>query len=69
MLRALRAVKEEVSVRQTVKVFGVLRLTLVDQVKGRVTHRYLTGPVLILSDQDEDALVQYCLYKPWVPSH
>jgi len=64
MLRALRAVEEEgVSVRQAAKINNVPRMTLADRVKGRVTHGHKSGQGLLLTDQDEQALVQYCLYS------
>ncbi|XP_072548597.1 abhydrolase domain containing 10, depalmitoylase a isoform X1 [Salminus brasiliensis] len=62
MVRALEEVSAGMAVRRAARLFGVPRNTLGDRVSGRVTHGSCTGRKMLLSPEDEEALVQYCIY-------
>ncbi|XP_049339396.1 heterogeneous nuclear ribonucleoprotein U-like protein 1 isoform X11 [Astyanax mexicanus] len=62
MMRALKEVSAGMAVRRAAQLFNVPRNTLGDRVCGRVTHGCRTGPRQLLAPEDEEDLVQYCLY-------
>lgn len=62
MLHALEDVRSGMTIRMACRIFSVPRTTLSDRVKGRVVHGSRGGPKALLSEKDENDLVQYCLY-------
>ncbi|KAK6304075.1 hypothetical protein J4Q44_G00246610 [Coregonus suidteri] len=50
------------AIPQAAKVRGVPRQTLADRLSGLVTRGCRSGPPTLLAPEDENSLVQYCIY-------
>ncbi|KAK6328851.1 hypothetical protein J4Q44_G00008290, partial [Coregonus suidteri] len=62
MFHAMEDCGAGMAIRQAAKVHGVPRQTLADRLSGRVTHGCRSGPPTLLAPEDENSLVQYCIY-------
>ncbi|KAK6294799.1 hypothetical protein J4Q44_G00356290 [Coregonus suidteri] len=62
MFHAMEDCGAGMAIRQAAKVHGVPRQTLADRLSGRVTHGCRSGPPTLLAPEDENDLVQYCIY-------
>ncbi|KAK9513173.1 hypothetical protein VZT92_026731 [Zoarces viviparus] len=64
MAQALLEVKAgRLSLRQADQQFGVPKFSLSDRVSGRVSSDCVYGQRTLLTPEDEDSLVGYCLYS------
>lgn len=61
MMKAVNAVNNGVSVRRAAIMFGVPRVTLLDKVRGRSPAIRKMGPSTILTEGEENKLVQWML--------
>ncbi|KAK9539464.1 hypothetical protein VZT92_004570 [Zoarces viviparus] len=64
MAQALQEVKAgRLTLRQAAQQFGVPKSSLSDRVSGRVSSDCVYGQRTLLTLEDEDSLVEYCLYS------
>ncbi|KAK9543258.1 hypothetical protein VZT92_001050 [Zoarces viviparus] len=64
MAQALLEVKAgRLSLWQAAQQFGVTKSSLSDRVSGRVSYDCVYGQRTLLTPEDEDSLVEYCLYS------
>ena len=59
---AVAAVKQGMSVRQAAIKFGVPRRTVGDHASGKIPHFHKSGLPPMLTDEEEEALVEYIQY-------
>ncbi|KAJ8368965.1 hypothetical protein SKAU_G00089930 [Synaphobranchus kaupii] len=74
MTAAMEDCERGMPVRKAARIHQVPRQTLQDRVSGRVVHGSRSGGPTMLSPEDENSLVQYCLYCaprgfPLTPPH
>ncbi|KAJ8381327.1 hypothetical protein SKAU_G00021050 [Synaphobranchus kaupii] len=62
MTAAMEDCERGMPVRKAARIHQVPRQTLQDRVSGRVVHGSRSGGPTMLSPEDENSLVQYCLY-------
>ncbi|KAJ8333692.1 hypothetical protein SKAU_G00410110 [Synaphobranchus kaupii] len=62
MTAAMEDCERGMPVRKAARIHQVPRQTLQDRVSGRVVHGSHSGGPTMLSPEDENSLVQYCLY-------
>ncbi|KAJ8332145.1 hypothetical protein SKAU_G00428730 [Synaphobranchus kaupii] len=62
MTAAMEDCERGMPVRKAARIHQVPRQTLQDRVSGRVVHGSRSGGLTMLSPEDENSLVQYCLY-------